>query len=204
MQGYGLTEISPLALVSHRESTNYASIGWPAPSTEVKICKVGDDTFTGLDTDETGELLVRSASVMKGYLNNQEATNETIVGDGWLRTGDIARYDADGFFYICDRLKELIKVKGFQVPPAELEEILRDHPNVSDAAVIGIEHPKYGEVPRAFVVAKKGSEVTEIELQEYVAEKVSEYKRLIGGVQFIEEIPKSSTGKILRRELKKY
>lgn len=198
-----MTESSPLSLISHRGSTNYATIGWPAPSTDAKISKIGDDTFIGLDAYETGELLIRSASVMKGYLNNQEATDQTIVCDGWLRTGDIASYDADGFFYIHDRLKELIKVKGFQVPPAELEEILRDHPKVSDAAVIGIEHPKYGEVPRAFVVAKKGSEVTERELQEYVALKVSEYKRIIGGVQFIEAVPKSATGKILRRELKK-
>lgn len=203
MQGYGMTESSPMSLISHRGSTNYASIGWPAPMTEAKIVKIDDDTFTGLDVEDTGELMVRSASVMKGYLNNQEATDQTIVGDGWLRTGDIANYDADGFFYIRDRLKELIKVKGFQVPPAELEEILRDHPKVSDAAVIGIEHAKYGEVPRAFVVAKKGSEVTERELQEYVAGKVSEYKKLIGGVQFIEVVPKSVTGKILRRELKK-
>lgn len=203
MQGYGMTESSPMSLISHRGSTNYASIGWPAPMTEAKIVKIDDDTFTGLDVEDTGELMVRSASVMKGYLNNQEATDQTIVGDGWLRTGDIANYDADGFFYIRDRLKELIKVKGFQVPPAELEEILRDHPKVSDAAVIGIEHAKYGEVPRAFVVVKKGSEVTERELQEYVAGKVSEYKKLIGGVQFIEVVPKSVTGKILRRELKK-
>lgn len=198
-----MTESSPLAFHGHYRtgSLNYNTIGWPAPNTEAKIVRVGDDNFMGLDTDEDGELLVRSPSIMKGYLNNKTATDETLVGD-WLRTGDIGSYDTNGFFCLKDRLKELIKVKGFQVPPAELEAILRDHPDILDAGVIGIQHASRGEVPKAFVVLRKGRQVTAEAVQQYVARKVSEYKQLSGGVQFVEAIPKSATGKILRRELK--
>lgn len=201
IQGYGMTESAPMSFIAQRGTTNFATIGWPTPLTEAKIVKLDDGQFIGVDIGEVGELLVRSPSIMKGYLNNEAATAVTIVGDGWLRTGDIAYYDADGLFYITDRLKELIKVKGFQVAPAELEELIRDHPKVADVAVIGVQHPKCGEVPRAFVVRKKGADLTEPELQEYVAGKVAEYKRLVGGVRFIEVVPKSTTGKILRREL---
>lgn len=197
-----MTETSPISFIGHKGSTNYSSIGWPTSGTEAKIVKIDDETFSGLDLGESGELLVRSPSVMKGYLNNETATAETIVNGNWLRTGDIATYDENGFFYITDRIKELIKVKGFQVAPAELEDILREHPNVLDAGVIGINHSKYGEVPRAFVVARPDSGLTEKELQDYVASKVSEYKQIKGGVQFCAEIPKSGTGKILRRQLK--
>lgn len=202
VHSYGMTESAPSTFYGHKGSTNYATIGWPCSSTEAKITRLNDNDYIGIDVDEEGELLVRSASVMTGYLNNPDATSSTIVKDGWLRTGDIATYDSDGFFYIKDRLKELIKVKGYQVPPAELEELLRDHPKVLDAGVIGVDHPRHGEVPRAFVVKEKGSDLTERELQDYVASKVSEYKRLTGGVQFIDAVPKSSTGKILRRQLK--
>lgn len=139
---------------------------------------------------------------MLGYLNNPEATAEILIKDGWLRTGDIGYYDEQGYFYITDRLKELIKVKGYQVPPAELEELLRSHPNVADAAVIGVPHATNGEAPRAFIVAKEGAELTEKELQNYVAEKVTSYKRLEGGVQFVPNIPKNATGKILRKDIK--
>lgn len=198
-----MTETSPATFIAQRGSTNYASIGWPTSSTEAKVCKVGDETFKGLDVDELGELLVRSPSVMKGYLNNQEATDEAIISDGWLRTGDIASYDASGNFYLKDRLKELIKVKGFQVPPAELEEVLRDHPKILDAGVIGVEHSRYGEVPRAFVVKRDGVEITEKEIQDFVESKVADYKKLDGGVKFVEAIPKTTTGKILRRDLRK-
>lgn len=204
VNAYGMTESAPTSFIGHKGSTNYASIGWPVSSTEAKITRLNDSDFIGIDVDEEGELLVRSASVMTGYLNNPDATSSTIVKDGWLRTGDIATYDSNGFFYIKDRLKELIKVKGYQVPPAELEEIIRDHPKVLDTGVIGVDHPKYGEVPRAFVVKQTGSDLTEKELQDYVASKVSEYKRLIGGVQFIDAVPKSSTGKILRRQLRDF
>lgn len=139
---------------------------------------------------------------MKGYLHNEKATKETITPDGWLRTGDIGHYDEKEMFYITDRLKELIKVKGFQVPPAELEEILRSHPDIADAAVIGIPDERSGEIPRAYVVSKN-SKISEKDVKEYVAKKVAKYKRLEGGVEFITAIPKNNTGKVLRRELKK-
>lgn len=202
MQGYGMTETSPLTLIAPKGCTNYATVGYVVSSTEGKIVKTDDPNFIGCDIDETGELLIRGCQVMKGYLNNQEATNETIVKGNWLRTGDLATYDSNGLFYIKDRLKELIKVKGFQVPPAELEQVLREHPSIEEAAVIGIPHELYGEVPRAFVVQKKGTSVSEKELHAFVDERLSEYKRLRGGIQFVDSVPKNSTGKLMRRQLK--
>jgi acyl-CoA synthetase (AMP-forming)/AMP-acid ligase II len=200
IQAYGLTETSP---VTHTcINTTLGSVGPPLFDTEAKIVKIDDETFTALPPNEQGELLVRGPQIMKGYLNNEKATQDTITPDGWLRTGDIGYYDENRDFYITDRLKELIKVKGFQVAPAELEEILRTHPEISDAAVIGVPDQKCGELPRAFVVVKNKN-VNEKEIKEFVASKVAEYKKLEGGVEFIEQIPKNATGKILRRELKK-
>lgn len=201
LQGYGLTETSPLALLNFRGSKQVASIGCPPPLTDAKVVSISDLTMKGLPANEQGELLIRGPQNMLGYLNNKEATDDMLV-DGWLRTGDLAYYNEDGFFYITDRLKELIKVKGFQVAPAELEEILRDHPSVSDAAVVGVNDAVQGEVPRAFIVKKKDTNVTEKELQDFVAGKVAVYKQIKGGVQFLDAIPKNTTGKILRRELK--
>jgi acyl-CoA synthetase (AMP-forming)/AMP-acid ligase II len=138
---------------------------------------------------------------MAGYLNNAAATDATIDADGWLHTGDIGHVDADGHWFIVDRLKELIKVKGFQVPPAELEALLLTHPEVADVAVIGIPDDESGELPKAFVVRKPGSETTAEELQGFVAEHVATYKRL-HALEFVDEIPKSPSGKILRRMLR--
>lgn len=201
LQGYGLSETSPAVLISPRESKKFGSVGVPTSNTQAKIININDPEMKGLGPNEQGELLLRGPQVMLGYLNNQAATDEMIV-NGWLRTGDMAYYDEDGSFYITDRLKELIKVKGFQVPPAELEEILRSHPDVSDAAVIGIQDPDHGEVPRAFVVKKVGSSATAKELKQFVAGKTAIYKHLRGGVQFLDVIPKNAAGKILRRDLK--
>lgn len=201
LQGYGLTESSPVVLMSMLGSKNYASVGYPPSDTEAKIVLVNDPEMHGVGANISGELWVRGPQVMKGYHENEEATCETMTPDGWLKTGDIGHYDDNLEFYITDRLKELIKVKGFQVPPAELEEILRDHPDITDAAVIGIPHPNAGEYPRAYVVSKNPS-LTEKEVKDFVAKKVAEYKRLEGGVEFIAAIPKNATGKILRRELK--
>lgn len=200
-QGYGLTEAAPVVLMSSRGSKEYASVGYPTPDTEAKIVNINDDRLQGLGPNETGELLVRGPQVMLGYHNNEKATKDTITSDGWLRTGDIGYYDENNRFYITDRLKELIKVKGFQVPPAELEEILRSHPAIADAAVIGIPDRCSGEIPRAYVVVKDPS-IKEKDIQNFVAEKVAEYKRLEGGVEFVTQIPKNATGKILRKELK--
>lgn len=202
LQGYGLTESSPVVLMGIRGNKRYESCGFPASITQAKICAIGDEKYVGLGPNQTGELLVRGPQIMKGYLNNQKATEETMAPGGWLRTGDIGFYDTEGIFQITDRLKELIKVKGFQVPPAELEEILRTHPKIIDAGVVGLPHPTSGEVPRAFVVAKPGTEVTEDEIKEFIAKQVAIYKRLEGGVQFLKAIPKNATGKIMRRELK--
>lgn len=202
VQGYGLTEASPVTHISPVATDNYGSIGFPTASSEVKVVALNDNKFMGIGPNQEGEIFVRGPHVMKGYLNNKIATDEMIVDDVWCRTGDVGLYDMDGFFYIKDRLKELIKVKGFQVPPAELEEILRSHPKVLDAAVVGVPHPTYGEVPRGFIVKKPAVDVTDKELQEFVANKVVQYKHLIGGIQFVEVIPKNASGKIMRRNLK--
>uniref|UniRef100_A0A182JN78 Luciferin 4-monooxygenase n=1 Tax=Anopheles atroparvus TaxID=41427 RepID=A0A182JN78_ANOAO len=202
IQGYGLTETAPVVLMGALGSRNYASVGSPCPRTQAKIVDLNDPTNTALGPNQSGELLVRGPQVMKGYHNNRKATEEMIIEGGWLRTGDIAHYDENLQFYITDRLKELIKVKGFQVPPAELEELLRSHELVADAAVVGTPHPVSGEVPRAFVVTKKGANITEEALKEFIAGKVAAYKRLEGGVTFLDSIPKNASGKILRRQLK--
>jgi acyl-CoA synthetase (AMP-forming)/AMP-acid ligase II len=181
---------------------NFASIGSPAPRTQAKIVDINDPKRVGLGPNVVGELCVRGPQVMKGYHNREEETKEMLLDDGWLRTGDMAYYDDNLQFYITDRLKELIKVKGFQVPPAELEEVLRSHPDVTDAAVIGQPHDKYGEIPRAFVVTKPTSKISEKALQSFVAERVASYKRLDGGVTFLSTIPKNASGKIMRRQLK--
>lgn len=182
-------------------NTKFASVGSPTSATRAKIVQINDNTGFGLPANERGELWIKGPQNMIGYLDNPDATNDMLI-DGWIRTGDIAYYDEDGFFYITDRLKELIKVKGFQVPPAELEEVLRSHPDVLDAAVVGVPHQRNGEAPKAFVVKRKESQVTEEDIKGFVAGKVVEYKHLTGGVQFLDAIPKNTTGKILRREIK--
>lgn len=202
LQGYGLTETSPVVMMGQRGSTNYSSIGEPTPNTQAKIVDISDSANIGLGPNQVGELLVRGPQIMKGYHNREDATKDMIIENDWLRTGDMAYYDEFGQFYITDRLKELIKVKGFQVPPAELEGILRDHPSVLEAAVVGVADRISGEVPRAFVVLKEKKITTEEELKDFVAQKVAKYKRLQGGVTFVESIPKNASGKILRREVR--
>jgi acyl-CoA synthetase (AMP-forming)/AMP-acid ligase II len=167
------------------------AVGKLFPSTEMRL--VGAD---GNDAEE-GEIWIRGPQVMKGYLGQAAITAEAF-SDGWFRTGDIACVDEDGYFTIVDRAKELIKYKGFQVPPAELEGLLVSHPSVADAAVIGVPDAEAGEVPKAFVVLK--GTVTAGELMAYVAERVAPYKK-IRLVEVIDQIPKSASGKILRRVL---
>lgn len=186
-----------------QDIVDYATVGWPAPDAEMKIAKVDDSSCKGLPANETGEILYRGPNIMKGYLNNSKATKEAITEDGWLRTGDIGYYDKNGSFFVIDRLKELIKVNAFQVAPAELENILRDHPDILEAAVVGIPHPKCGEVPKAFVVRRADAKITELEIQDYVAKHVSKHKQITGGVTFVESVPKTASGKILRREIKR-
>ncbi|KAH8272302.1 hypothetical protein KR018_001560 [Drosophila ironensis] len=201
-QGYGLTETSPALLMTPEGNTRYAATGVLLPSTEGKIVPLDGSSTKGLGPGSTGELCVRGPQVMSGYLNNDEANQDTFYPGNWLRTGDVAFHDEDGYFYITDRMKELIKVKGFQVPPAELEAVLRDHPKVLEAAVFGIPHELNGEAPRAIVVLRQGQEATAEEIAAHVAERVAHYKKLEGGVIFVDEVPKNPTGKILRREIK--
>ncbi|CAI4227493.1 unnamed protein product [Auanema sp. JU1783] len=199
-QAYGMTECgmaSHLPILDDKQ--NYVTVGYAASNFEQKII----DPATGktLNQGERGEICVRGPTVMKGYLNRKAATEETIDKEGWLHTGDIGYVDQKGQTFIVDRLKELIKVKGLQVPPAELEDLLLSHPSIKDAAVIGIPDGRTGEKPKAFVV-RSDPRLTEREVQKFVESKVSSYKYLTGGVEFIEEIPKSAAGKILRRFLR--
>jgi acyl-CoA synthetase (AMP-forming)/AMP-acid ligase II len=200
MQGYGMTEASP---VTHFRSITppgdpkAGSVGITVPNTKTRVIDVA--TGAELGPKEDGELWISGPQVMKGYLNNPGATSATIDADGWLHTGDIGYADEDGYFWIVDRVKELIKYNAFQVAPAELEALLVTHPAVADAAVIGVPDEAAGELPKAFVVRR--GEVTEDELIAFVAEQVAPYKR-IRLVEFIDQVPKSPTGKILRRVLK--
>jgi len=197
-QGYGLTETSPVThLTPHPPSPQKAgSVGPPLPNTEVMIVDPnGKPRPPGTD----GMVMVRGPQVMKGYFDNPDATAATITADGWLRTGDIGRVDSDGYLYIVDRAKELIKYKAHSVAPAELEAVLLSHPSIADAAVTGRPDEHAGEVPHAFVV--RSGPVSEEEIMDFVADRVAAYKK-IRGVSFRDSIPKSSSGKILRRELR--
>jgi len=196
IQGYGLTETSPVTHCVPASGGRPGSIGPPLPNTECRIVdpESGEDVAVG----ERGELWVRGPQVMKGYLNNAEATAATIDDEGWLHTGDVAVVDEAGEYEIVDRLKELIKYKGFQVPPAELEALLINHPKVQDVAVIGVADEEAGELPKAYIVP--AVELDHDELMAWVGERVAPQKK-IRLVEEIEEIPKSPSGKILRRKL---
>ncbi|VAV93793.1 Long-chain-fatty-acid--CoA ligase [hydrothermal vent metagenome] len=199
VQGYGLTEVSPVSHGTFPGDYRPGSIGVLVPSTEARIVDPETGEDCGIDTD--GELWLRGPQVMKGYLNNPQATADCIDSDGWFHTGDIARVDEHNHFYIVDRLKELIKYKGFQVPPAELEALLISHPDIADVAVVPVPDVGAGELPKAFVVRTPGSEMTDQEVKDFVAQRVATYKQ-VRLVEFIDEIPKSASGKILRRLLR--
>lgn len=197
-QGYGMTETSPVThfTPAERAMVRHGSCGLLVANTEVRILDL--ETRRDVGVGERGELLMRGPQVMKGYLGNPTATAEAIDADGWLHTGDVGYADADGYFYIVDRLKEFIKYKAYQVAPAELEALLLTHPAVADAAVIPKADEEGGEIPKAFVV--KRSELTADEIMAWVAARVAPYKK-VRAVEFIEKVPKSASGKILRREL---
>ena len=198
-QGYGLTETSPVTHVNPRDrEIKVTSVGVAMPCTEWRI--VDPSTTTDRPVGELGEVWIRGPQVMKGYLHNPEATLEMIDGDEWLHTGDIGRADQDGYLYVVDRVKELIKYKGLQVAPAELEAVVQSHPAVADVAVIPSPDEEAGEVPKAFVVLAPNASVTGDELIAYVAERVNPQRR-IRRVEFIDAIPKVPSGKILRRQL---
>src|SRR5689334_1275468 len=197
-QGYGMTETSPVTHSSPAPpfELKLGSVGVPAPNTECKIIDL--TTGEALGAGEKGEVCVRGPQIMRGYLNKPEATARTIDSEGWLHTGDIGYVDEDGHFFIVDRAKELIKYKGFQVPPAELEAVLLTHPCVADAAVIPIPDDEAGEVPKAIIVLREQVEPEAI--MEFVAERVAPHKR-IRHLEFVDKNQKSPSGKMLRRVL---
>lgn len=205
-QGYGMTEMSP---VSHLipvgvDDIPLGTVGITVPNCEALLL----DPATGEEIPQPsegvsapGELLVRGPNIMVGYLNNDQATRATLREDGFLHTGDIATVDSRGYFTIVDRLKELIKYKGYQVAPAELEALLLTHPDIADAAVIGVTDAEGEEVPKAFIVRQQDSALTPDEVEAFVAERVAPYKK-VRVVEVVDAIPKSASGKILRKDLR--
>ncbi|KAK5087760.1 hypothetical protein LTR05_001975 [Lithohypha guttulata] len=214
-QGWGMTEVtcSLLGWDPTQYSESFA-VGEPNANCEAKIMAVHEDSkgqqsfseITERGPEHRGELWCRGPNVMKGYWRNEQATRNTFSPDNerWLRTGDVAYVDKHGHFFIVDRIKELIKVKGNQVAPAELEALILDHKHIADVAVIGIQTPDGDEKPRAFCVKQPGSEdkVTEQDVIDFVSDKVVRYKRLTAGCEFVDAIPKNPSGKILRRQLR--
>ncbi|MFD5974677.1 4-coumarate--CoA ligase family protein [Streptomyces bacillaris] len=202
-QAYGMTELSPGTHVVplSAERPPPGTVGRLLPNTEMRIVSLEDparDAEPGTD----GEILIRGPQVMKGYLGRPDATADMIDADGWVHTGDVGRVDEDGWLYVVDRVKELIKYKGYQVAPAELEALLLTHEQVADAAVIGVYDAEGNEVPKAFLVRSPGAEgLTEDDVLAYVAERVSPYKK-VRQAEFVDVVPRAASGKILRRELR--
>lgn len=198
LQGFGMTELAPVSHVTPLSSPRSGASGLAVPNTRCRI--VNPDNGEDMAPGEEGELWIKGPQVMIGYLNNEKATTDTLTPDGWLKTGDVAIIDKDGYMFIVDRLKELIKYKGFQVAPAELESALVAHPKIQDAAVIGKLDEEAGEVPVAFIVALDPAP-SEADIKAFIAGTLSHYKQL-HYVYFVDEIPKSPSGKILRRLLR--
>ena len=204
-QGYGLSETSPTTHTQPWEEwdKSIGSVGRLMPNMTAKY--MGPEE-TEVAAGEVGELWMKGPNVFQGYHNNPEGTKNALTEDGYFKTGDVGYQDKDGNFFITDRVKELIKYKGFQVPPAELEGLLLSHPKINDVAVVGVySRDQATEVPRAYIVPRpgvKGDKGTEEDVMEWLKAKVANHKRLRGGVRFVDEIPKSTSGKILRRVLK--
>jgi acyl-CoA synthetase (AMP-forming)/AMP-acid ligase II len=205
-QGYGMTELSPVSHVIplDRDDISLDNIGLALPNMESKLVdpETGEEIPIPVSgVSEPGELMCKGPNVMVGYLGNDEATRAMLQPDGWLHTGDIATVDSNGVYKIVDRLKELIKYKGYQVAPAVLEAVLLRHPKVADSAVIGVKDDEGQEIPKAFVVIQSGEELTEDEVMEFVAGQVAPHEK-VRRVEFIDVIPKSTAGKILRKDLR--
>jgi long-chain acyl-CoA synthetase len=199
VEGYGLTEAAPVTHCNPLTGTRKAgSIGTPLPDVEARI--VNPDSLEDVAAGEHGELWVRGPNVMRGYWNAPGATQTAITPEGWLRTGDIARMDQDGFFYIVDRLKDIIIVSGLNVAPREVEDVLYEHPAIREAAVVGIPDAYRGEVVKAFVVVRAGETVTADGLMAFCAERLARFK-VPTAIEFRAELPKSAAGKPLRRLL---
>ncbi|KAJ6812233.1 4-coumarate--CoA ligase-like 6 [Iris pallida] len=201
IQGYGMTESTAVGTrgFNTEKLKKHNSVGLLAPNMQAKVV----DCYTGacLPPGKSGELWLRGPGIMKGYLNDEKATSSTIDKNGWLRTADIAYFDEDGYLYVLDRLKDIIKYKGYQIAPADLEAVLISHPEIIDAGVTSGEDEEDGEIPVAFVVRKPGSEFSADEVMKYVSKKVAPYKK-VRRVVFVQSIPKSPTGKIMRRLLR--
>ncbi|XP_040973358.1 4-coumarate--CoA ligase-like 9 [Gossypium hirsutum] len=200
IQGYGLTETGGGAtkVIGPEEAGRYGSVGRIAENMEGKI--VDPETSEKLPPRWRGELWLRGPTVMKGYVRDEKATAEILDSEGWLKTGDICYFDSEGFLYVVDRLKELIKYKAYQVPPAELEHLLHSHPEIVDAAVVPYPDEEAGQIPMAYVVKNPGSNITEAQIMDFIAEQVAPYKK-IRRVAFITSITRTPAGKILRRKL---
>ncbi len=197
LEGYGLSETSPVASFNHPDRERKpGSIGTPVAGVEMQVV---DDDGAQVPQGEVGEIVIRGHNVMKGYWRRPDATEETIH-DGWLHTGDMARLDADGYFFIVDRKKDMIIRGGYNVYPREIEEVLYEHPAVREAAVLGVPHPEYGEEVAAAVALKSGEQVSPEALRDYVKEQVAAYK-YPRRIWFVEDLPKGPTGKILKREI---
>jgi long-chain acyl-CoA synthetase len=198
LEGYGLSETSPVATFNRRDRRKPGSIGLPVEGVELRLVSV-DDADTPAGPGEVGEITIRGHNVMKGYWKRPEATAAAIRG-GWFRTGDLARVDEDGFYYIVDRKKELIIRGGYNVYPREIEEVLYEHPAILEAAVIGIPHPALGEEVAAAIALRPGQEATPEELRDWVKQRVAAYK-YPRHVWLTDGLPKGATGKILKREI---
>ena len=201
-QAYGMTELSPgthLVPISEEGAAPPGTVGKLVPSTEARLVSLGSGEDAG--PGEEGEIWIRGPQRMKGYFGRPEETDTLIDADGWLHTGDIGRVDAEGWWFVVDRVKELIKYKGYQVAPAELEAVLLGSPDIADAAVIGVYDERGDEVPKAFVVRAPGSAVTEDDVLAFAAARTAPYKR-VRRVEFLDAIPKAASGKILRRQLR--
>jgi acyl-CoA synthetase (AMP-forming)/AMP-acid ligase II len=202
LQGYGMTELSPVShcMPDDRPDLDLNSCGFAIPNVVSKL--VDPETGEEVGPGERGELWVKGPNVMAGYLNNREATAITLDDEGYLHTGDVATVTEEGVFTIVDRVKELIKYKGYQVPPAELEALLLTHDKIADAAVIGVHDAEGEEVPKAFIVRQENAaDLTADDVMAYVAERIAPHKK-VRVVEFIDQIPKSASGKILRKDLR--
>ncbi|XP_051139385.1 probable CoA ligase CCL5 [Andrographis paniculata] len=199
-QSYGLTESTAVGASSDTmdECRKHGSAGLLSPNMAAKIAD--PETGESLPVNRTGELWLKGPAIMKGYFRNEEATNSTLDSEGWLRTGDLCYIDEDGFLFVVDRIKELIKYNGYQVPPAELEALLLGHPEIEDVAVIPFPDKDSGQIPMAYLVRKSGSKISETEVMEWIAKKVAPYKK-IRRVAFISSIARNPAGKILRKDL---
>lgn len=198
LQGYGMTETSPVTNVNPITRIKDTTVGPPIADTVERVVSLDDRKVLG--PGEIGELQAFGPQVMKGYWKAPEATAETLPGEGWINTGDIVEVDEEGYVTILDRKKEMIKYKGYQIAPAELEALLMEHPGVADSAVIPKRDTESGEIPKAFIVKRPDQEVTTEDLMRFVEERVAPYKK-VREIEFLEAIPKTASGKILRREL---